>query len=661
MFRFALLVAALGSTIALAQRPRDVADPGQLTPTETGTDSARASIDTRSFFPQVQHSVSQRPIRPSNPTRKLTIIEAAGVPSFPPTETIEELPTAGPKFPGITFTGWIPADPDIAVGPNEIVQVVNTEIAFFTKAGVKTFQQNTAVFFNAVKEAAGDQTFDPKVMYDRIANRFVVIILEQTGSPVSNALIGVSDDSNPAGVWHLYRFDTKQAPTGSLCWLDYPGIGYNKDGFVFNGNLFRFAGGSFNGIQFTVLPKAPMLVGGAVAFTRFNDNSGAGSAQAAETMDPVKDTVFAATRIATNLTRVYGFRNLAGVPTLNTLDVGVVNVPSAGNWAASTNGQFLNTIGARLFNGVWRDGHLLLSYNHGVSASITGSHYSRINTMNWPAAGGMVESDQASANNAAINQFLPAVNVNKHGDIAMLFTRSSGAITADIAVSGRVTSDPPGVMSAPLFLAGSPGNNYSQQRWGDYHGVEVDPADDERFWGTAMVVRADNWWDTQIVSWYVSRTWPVAPATAFWFRGAPVGGNAASLANDDGNYMSAKAGLVLFPAEPPAQLQMEATAPAGTVLNIDVTAVAMVNTPGLMQRIELWDWVNGTFVQVGVNQVATMSDSTHTASAGGTLSNFVQAGTGLMRAKVSFYRTGLTLLYPWTASVDQFQWRVRVR
>jgi hypothetical protein len=173
-------------------------------------------------------------------------------------------------------------------------------------------------------------------------------------------------------------------------------------------------------------------------------------------------------------------------------------------------------------------------------------------------------------------------------------------------------------------------------------------------------VDEDGWWKPCVVAFHVSRTWPLAPTAASWFRGAPTGGDAASLAEDDGVYMSAKAGLVLFPSEPPAQLVCDTVAPTGQVLGIEVDCVAKVNTPGLAQRVEVYDWTAGAYVACGT-QAATMADSVHTVAPPGPLARFVQPGTGLVRTRVAFYRTGLTLLYPWTASVDQVRARVRVR
>ena len=63
------------------------------------------------------------------------------------------------------------------------------------------------------------------------------------------------------------------------------------------------------------------------------------------------------------------------------------------------------------------------------------------------------------------------------------------------------------------------------QRWGSYAAIDVDPLDGETFWGATMVVDEDGWWKPCVVAFHVSRTWPLAPTAASWFRGAPTGGD----------------------------------------------------------------------------------------------------------------------------------------
>lgn len=632
----------------------------QVPPSGRGTSYA-ASIDTRSFFPQISTSVSQKAIKPWNPKAKITSV--MGPPSFG-TSTVTDLPApnAGPRFPGITATGWSPPDPDVAVGPSHIVQVVNSSLAFFTKAGAVTFQQTAATFFNPVRQT--NFQFDPKVMYDRIAQRFVVVYLDlNTGAGISNVLFAISDDSDPNGPWFLYRFDVSEVIGGIDSWLDYPGFGYNKDGYVVCGNMFGFGGGQpFTSSKFVVIPKTPVLTGAAAATTSFTDPVLA--PQAAETVDASKDTVFAAARNLnfTNVTRFYALRNLGGVPTLNVVDR-VVTPAMPGNLnATSTSGQILDALEGRILTAIWRNNRLYLSYPFDQGGGMVGTRWAEYDTGNWPTSGTVTELQAGNYTSATLHQFMPAIDVNKHGDVSILFTQSSAAVTANLAVAGRITSDAANTMGAATVLVNSVGNNYNQFRWGDYFGVDVDPVDDETFWGTAMVVRADNNWTTHIVSWTVSKTTLLAPATHSLFRGGAVSGNTASLGANDDNYLVARAGVILVPTEAPVQVIMEATGPTGQVLNIDALLVSKVNTPGLSQKIELWDWTNNVWVQVGTTQLSgNASETMQTGGATGTLSRFLQPGTRLMRAKASYFRTGITLIFPWAVSIDQFQWSVRAR
>ncbi|HLP00350.1 MAG TPA: hypothetical protein VK171_17265, partial [Fimbriimonas sp.] len=56
----------------------------------------------------------------------------------------------GAMFPAMGNTGPEPPDPDLAVSATHIVEVVNSDIAFFTKAGAKTFQQSGQQFFASI-------------------------------------------------------------------------------------------------------------------------------------------------------------------------------------------------------------------------------------------------------------------------------------------------------------------------------------------------------------------------------------------------------------------------------------------------------------------------------------------------------------------------------
>ncbi|MCH8991811.1 MAG: hypothetical protein IIA44_08710, partial [Acidobacteria bacterium] len=613
-----IVVALLVSTLALAQRPtenrgkqlrvassldlaqksaarQDEQSVGQTTLLERGRGGQKryesVTIDTLAFFPQISSAYGQRIIRPDNHFRRPSStsgLEPGGITSM----TAMAGPSRNAFFPGLGMTSFYPADPDIAVGPGHIVQVVNTTIAFFTKAGAMGFSAPATTFFSGVAETTF--LFDPKVFYDDIAARFVVVMLElSTGMPsVGNVLFAVSDNSDPNGTWHTYAFDIVQKVQGMDFYMDYPGFGFNKDGYVVCGDMFNGPGTFTIGVKFITIPKAPTLTGSAVTITPFPDNTfDVLSAQMAEMHDPANGFLFGAARFLTNqaLTRFYAFTDIgdSGLVSLVRQDFSTANSPQPISDADSTGGKVLKTVDDRIMTIRYRNSRLYYSHNHGVSSTIVGTRWSEFDMGTWPTSGSITELQAGNYTSGTLNYFMPAVNVNKHGDVSILFTGSSTSVTSDIVVAGRISSDPLGTMSAPTVMASAAGSAYSliPPRWGDYFDVEVDPVDGETFWGTAMVVRGDNWWATHILSWTVSQTSFNAPGSSLWSRGFVQSGNLASLASDDDDYQVTRAGLTLFLGESPAQLIIDVVGPTGTILDFELSVIAKVDTPGLTQTV----------------------------------------------------------------------------
>src|SRR6476661_4346279 len=60
-----------------------------------------------------------------------------------------------------------PADPNGAAGPNHVVNVVNSEIQWFTKGGVNQRSQLLADFFAPLATNTSTNVFDPHVIFDQ--------------------------------------------------------------------------------------------------------------------------------------------------------------------------------------------------------------------------------------------------------------------------------------------------------------------------------------------------------------------------------------------------------------------------------------------------------------------------------------------------------------
>jgi hypothetical protein len=102
------------------------------------------------------------------------------------------------SFIGYNGTGWTPPDTNIAVGPSHIVEVVNESVAIYDKAtGNKLSSQTLSSFFSGF--VSGDYGFfDPSVLYDEAAGRFVVEAQADSAAASKGYVdIAVSNFSDP--------------------------------------------------------------------------------------------------------------------------------------------------------------------------------------------------------------------------------------------------------------------------------------------------------------------------------------------------------------------------------------------------------------------------------------------------------------------------------
>lgn len=177
--------------------------------------------------------------------------------------------------------GFDPADPNGAVGPNHVVDAVNTEIQWFTKAGVNQMSEPFNQFFAPLGTDSSTFMSDPHVIYDQYSQRFVVVMLtlkdpSLTGDVTSDShvLMAVSKDADPNDGWYYQDIHTKLNINGTDGWLDYPGLSVSPDAIYLTGNMFPFSGftsqtnpeteneAGFLGSRLWIIPKTPLYTGG---------------------------------------------------------------------------------------------------------------------------------------------------------------------------------------------------------------------------------------------------------------------------------------------------------------------------------------------------------------------------------------------------------------
>src|SRR2546430_8987650 len=78
---------------------------------------------------------------------------------------------------------------------------------------------------------------------------------------------------------------------------------------------------------------------------------------------------------------------------------------------------------------------------------------------------------------------MPSIGMDKLGNIALGFSKSSGTTHPGLGYTGRIPSDPIGSMeSAANIVVGAGSQTGNLSRWGDYSSMSIDPADGCTFW-----------------------------------------------------------------------------------------------------------------------------------------------------------------------------------
>lgn len=596
--------------------------------------------------------------------------------------------TVGTRFPGISATGWVPPDPNIGVGPNHIVEVVNSDIAWFDKAtGVKQFQVGmepipgpTEGFFESL--GGGTFVFDPKAFFDPVSQRFFVVALEvDFAASVSKVLVAVSDDNNPNGNWAKYRFEARLTINNNAAWLDYPGFGSNKDAVIVTGNMFGFTSGAF-GSQALIIPKAPLLTGSSAVATSFQVPASF-TIQVCKSADAALDKIYLVANGPNSASMtVFAATGLTGTPSLVSTNVAIPAWVFPFFYANSTGGRILDNLDGRILDAEYRAGKIYATHCVQNSQTDTRSavRWYELNSNNYPSGSPAHSQSGNVVGIAGQDLFMPGIGTNAAGDVALVFTRSSTLITADVMVAGRKATDPPGTMGAPTLVKSSLGSVYGFSgfnRWGDYHSIEVDPNDNLTFWSVAMLGQLNGNWTTEISKLTISDITPgtsfvtVPPSTLAIYtdplsvpptQGVNLVGGVAEVANSDNTYATLGSVNVSNLGDIAA---LQATFTTNTTLGIPKEIVVRTETNvtfNVTGMTFLFDWQQNRFVQLKSFPLEPGPDKVTDASAGAPFARFVGPGgqvKAVFRALAPRgFRNNIGRV-AYTLGMDQFQVRVR--
>ncbi len=386
------------------------------------------------------------------------------------------------------LTGFIvrPPDPQVAVGPNHVFEMVNIVGRIYTRTG-GTVQSFSLRSFFGVPTNYSDT--DPKIIYDALSGRWFASYVSYINGPGSNDLgrlhLAISETSDPIGAWNVYYRSYSQVLP------DYAGIGVTSDKFTISSNVFDIDApiNPYRGEETVVIEKADVVAGvpaASVGLFASPLNLSRFTVRPAHSLSPVNDQ-YLVMRSGTSATtliviRITGTPDAGNVTEASATDLSIV-AQTAPPLSPTTGGGTIDSGDYRLLDAMWRDGHLWTSASaacipSGDSATRSCAHLIEA-TATPPAAPTIAQDIMFGAPGEYFSW--PAVRTDASGDVYVSLTHTNSTIFAEARAAGRLAGEPPNTMSGSTLLrAGDV--LYTGGRWGDYLAVAVDPHSPECVW-----------------------------------------------------------------------------------------------------------------------------------------------------------------------------------
>jgi hypothetical protein len=418
-----------------------------------------------------------------------------GVESFAPSAL------APPVFRGVSFEGtngtaaggFRPPDTHGAVGPSNYVQIVNVRYLVYSRTGVLLQSRTLQSLF-----AATETLFDPRVIYDSVWKRWIVLATRRSISSTDTArwlYIAVSQTSSPTGSFFIYR---QTLPLVAGGWCDYPQLGMDYDSILITSNVFTFAG--FYSTTFAFAwPKANFYNGMGFQFNYFGGLQGTLAPPIVRDRNP--STFFVAAPPAGSALRLYTMTNSSRLPSSLSGPVSIAvpawTVPRDARQPGTTN--TLDTLDARFVNASSQVGTSLFNV-HTIdfpgTLTFPVPKWYRINT-----ATRTIAQQGFFFENATSDDFNASIAANDAGD-AFVTWSSTMPLQAHVRFSGKRSAE--AAIPAGATLAGGTSATFynpstaTAERWGDYSAVSVDPLNQNNAWITNEKINSQTVWGSRI-------------------------------------------------------------------------------------------------------------------------------------------------------------------
>jgi|GEM_PF-2013254 len=447
-------------------------------------------IAPRGLHPRLQREGKRAPARAG--ARALALPSGIEAPRSPASDALGIIK----GFDGIGFAnsfGSVPPDTHLATGPAHIVEVTNTTIAFYSRAaGKRVFLQDLADFF----APAGTVRFgfDPIVTYDEIAQRFVVVMVDEDDNAGKSFLLyAVSNSADPLdGFAEMHRIDVTENGhhVSEPVFADFPKVGWNADAHVITFNGFGSASGEFDHVSVIVIDKSTALDGDNATLSFAHLDRGPddftlmpalmhGAASGA----PLWFVVESADEFGAEV-RLVALDDPLGSPSFSEWSIAVAPYDFPPNAEQPGSGALghLQTNDSSFISAAWRDGRLVAAHTVGLSSGAE----AHVRWYEFDTASPSLVQQGTLDPGAGVSTYYPSIEVAANGDFGLTYMQSSAAQFMSMYVTGRNAADGAGQMRPPIlaragqrtyqgFDCADRGVFIDDCRAGDYSGIALDP------------------------------------------------------------------------------------------------------------------------------------------------------------------------------------------
>ncbi len=139
------------------------------------------------------------------------------------------------NFIGNAFNLYVPNDNDVAVSNDGFVGSVNNTMLYGKNTA--TGQIFSSVTLHSLVASLGltQEEFDPKILYDPGADRFIIAFLNGFSDSTSNIILGFSQGNTSNGLWNFYVLPGD--PLGTGLWTDFPMFAVSNEELFITVNL----------------------------------------------------------------------------------------------------------------------------------------------------------------------------------------------------------------------------------------------------------------------------------------------------------------------------------------------------------------------------------------------------------------------------------------